>query len=127
MVVHNGVITELVPKGGKPKTANVTILEAGQHVIVPGLINTHHLFYQPLTRAVVGASQSELFEWLKTLYPIWSRPTPDALESGVTTAMASLLLSGCTTTTDHHYVFPPALENAIDIEVRVARRLGMRA
>jgi 8-oxoguanine deaminase len=127
MVVRDGIIAELVPKGGKPKTAIAMIFEAGQHVIVPGLINTHHHFYQTLTRAVPGASQGELFEWLKTLYPIWSRLTPDALESGVTTAMASLLLSGCTTTTDHHYVFPPALENAIDIEVHVARQLGMRA
>ncbi len=127
IVVEGGVIVELVPKGAAPQTPGATIFEAGEHVVLPGLINTHHHFYQTLTRAVPGATQHELFDWLKTLYPIWARLTPDALDSGVTTAMASLLLSGCTTTTDHHYVFPPGLENAIDIEVAVAKRLGMRA
>jgi 8-oxoguanine deaminase len=126
-VVQNGIIAELVPRGGTPKTPDVVIFEAAQHVVLPGLINTHHHFYQTLTRAVAGASQCELFAWLKTLYPIWARLTPDALESGVTTAMASLMLSGCTTTTDHHYVFPPGLENAIDVEVTVAQQIGMRA
>lgn len=127
IVVKGGAIVELVPKGAAPTTPDATIFEAGEHVVLPGLINTHHHFYQTLTRAVPGATQHELFDWLKTLYPLWARLTPDALDSGVTTAMASLLLSGCTTTTDHHYVFPPGLENAIDIEVAVAKRFGMRA
>ena len=127
VVVRDGAILELVPKGGMPKTQGAAIFEAGEHVVLPGLINTHHHFYQTLTRAVPGATDSQLFDWLKTLYPIWARLTPDSLESAVTTAMASLLLSGCTTTTDHHYVFPPGLENAIDIEVALAKRLGMRA
>jgi 8-oxoguanine deaminase len=127
IVANDGVIAELVPNGAMPQTSDAAIFDAGAHVVVPGLINTHHHFYQTLTRAVPGATQHALFDWLKTLYPIWARLTPDALDSGVTTAMASLLLSGCTMTTDHHYVFPPGLENAIDIEVAVAKRLGIRA
>ena len=69
----------------------------------------------------------ELFPWLKALYPVWARLDRPALESAVTVAMAELMLSGCTTTTDHHYVFPKGLEDAIDVEVDVAKRLGMRA
>lgn len=126
VVVRDGIIVELVA-GGKSPTATVTAFDAGNHVVLPGLINTHHHFYQTLTRAVPPATDYELFDWLKTLYPIWARLTPDVLESGVTTAMAALLLSGCTTTTDHHYVFPPGLEHAIDIEVAAAQRLGIRA
>ena len=92
----------------------------------PGLINTHHHFYQTLTRAVPAALDRELFPWLKALYPIWAKMTPEALELAVTVAMAELMLSGCTTTTDHHYVFPNGLENGIDIEVAAAKRLGLR-
>src|SRR5258707_3554353 len=68
----------------------------------------------------------ELFPWLQALYPVWARLTPAALDLGVTVAMSELLLSGCTTTTDHHYVFPAGLEGAVDIEVEVAKRLSVR-
>jgi 8-oxoguanine deaminase len=126
IVVKNGRIVELVPRGGQPATA-AAFLEAGDHVVVPGLINTHHHFYQTLTRALPAALDRELFPWLQALYPVWARLTPKNLELGVTVAMSELLLSGCTTTTDHHYVFPAGLEDAIDIEVAVTKRLGMRA
>ena len=116
----------LVPAGVTPVIDDLTVFEAGQHVILPGLINTHHHFYQTLTRALPAAMDRELFPWLQALYPVWARLTPDALDLGVTVAMAELLLSGCTTTTDHHYVFPAGLEDAVDIEVAVAKRLGMR-
>jgi 8-oxoguanine deaminase len=95
-------------------------------VVLPGLINTNHHFYRTLTRAVPAAMDRELFPWLQALYPVWTRLTPESLELGVTVAMSQLLLSGCTTTTDHHYVFPAVLEEAVDIEVGVAKRLGMR-
>jgi 8-oxoguanine deaminase len=126
IVVQNGRIVELVPKGGQPKTS-AAFFEAGDHVVLPGLINTHHHFYQTLTRALPAALDRELFPWLQALYPVWARLTPEALDLGVTVAMSELLLSGCTTTTDHHYVFPAGLEDAVDIEVAVAQRLGMRA
>ncbi len=94
--------------------------------MLPGLINTHHHFYQTLTRATPAALDRELFPWLTALYPIWARLTPDFFDSAATVALAELLLSGCTTTTDHHYVFPAGLEQAIDIEIAAAGRLGLR-
>ena len=95
-------------------------------MVLPGLINTHHHFYQTLTRALPAALDRELFPWLQALYPVWARLTPESLDLGVTVAMSELLLSGCTTTTDHHYVFPAGLEDAVDIEVAAAKRLGIR-
>ena len=126
VVVQDGRIVELVAAGRKPATPEVKIFDAGEHVALPGLINTHHHFYQTLTRAVPVALDRELFAWLKALYPIWARLTPEALDLAVTVAMAELMLSGCTTTTDHHYVFPAAVADAIDIEVAAASRLGLR-
>ena len=125
IVVKEGIIVELVACGATP-LSDCTIFDASRHVVLPGLINTHHHFYQTLTRATPAALDRELFPWLKALYPIWARLTPDLLDSAVTVALAELLLSGCTTTTDHHYVFPQGLEHAIDIEVAAAQRLGMR-
>ena len=127
VVVRDGRIVELVPSGKTPATADVSVFDASAHVVLPGLINTHHHFYQTLTRALPAAMDRELFPWLQALYPIWARLTPPSLELAVTVAMSELLLSGCTTTTDHHYVFPAGLEEAIDIEVGVTKRLGMRA
>jgi 8-oxoguanine deaminase len=126
VVVKGGKIVELVPAGAAPVTADTAVFDATQHVVLPGLINTHHHFYQTLTRALPAAMDRELFPWLQALYPVWARLTPERLELGVTVAMSELLLSGCTTTTDHHYVFPSGLEDAVDIEVAVAKRLGMR-
>jgi 8-oxoguanine deaminase len=126
IVLQDGRIVELVAAGRSPTAQNVEIFDAGEHVVLPGLINTHHHFYQTLTRAVPAALDRELFPWLQALYPIWARLTPQALDLGMTLAMAELLLSGCTTTTDHHYVFPAGLEDAIDIEVAAAKRLGLR-
>jgi len=126
VVAGDGKIVELVAKGAQPKT-NAAAFEAGAHVVLPGLINTHHHFFQTLTRAVPAALDRELFPWLKALYPIWARMTPEALDLAMTAAMAELMLSGCTTTTDHHYVFPAGLEHGLDIEVAAAQRLGLRA
>ena len=126
VVVKGGRIVELVPAGGTPATADVAVHDASAHVVLPGLINTHHHFYQTLTRALPAALGRELFPWLQALYPVWARLTPESLDLGVSVAMTELLLSGCTTTTDHHYVFPAGLEESVDIEVAVARKLGMR-
>ena len=126
VVVDGGRIVECVPRGAEPATPYKAVFDASRHVVLPGLINTHHHFYQTLTRATPAALDRELFPWLQALYPIWARLTPEALDAAVTVAMAELLLSGCTTTTDHHYVFPAGLETAIDIEIAAARRLGIR-
>ncbi|MBV9563145.1 MAG: 8-oxoguanine deaminase [Bradyrhizobium sp.] len=125
VVIRGGRIVELIPTGGQA-AADAVVFDAAAHVVLPGLINTHHHFYQTLTRALPAAMDRELFPWLKALYPVWARLTPEALELAVTVAMSELLLSGCTMTTDHHYVFPAGLEEAVDIEVAVAQRLGVR-
>ena len=126
VVISGGQIVELVPRGAEPATPGAAVFDAGRHTVLPGLINTHHHFYQTLTRASPAALDRTLFPWLAALYPIWARLTPEALDAAVTVAMAELLLSGCTTTTDHHYVFPAGLESAIDIEVAAAQRVGIR-
>ena len=103
------------------------VFDASAHIVIPGLINTHHHFYQTLTRAWAPVVNVPLFPWLKQLYPVWARLTPRDLELATTVALAELLLSGCTTSADHHYLFPDGMENAIDIEAGVVRELGMRA
>lgn len=127
VVVRDGRIVELVGRGATPATPDAVAFEAGTHVVIPGLINTHHHFFQTLTRALPAALDRELFPWLEALYPVWAKLTPERLELAVTVAMAELMLSGCTTTTDHHYVYPSGLDEGVDIEVGVAKRLGMRA
>ena len=126
IVVQDGRIVELVPRGGRPATPDAAVFDAGAHVVLPGLINTHHHFYQTLTRACPPALDKALFPWLVALYPIWARLTPERLRLAVRVALAELLLSGTTTTSDHHYVFNDALADAIDIEIEEAKALGMR-
>lgn len=126
VVVEEGRIVEKVARGASPTIPVEDTFDAGDHVVLPGLINTHHHFYQTLTRAFPPALNQELFPWLTTLYPVWARLGPDDLALATRVALAELMLSGCTTTTDHHYLFPPGLEDAIDIEILEARKLGMR-
>jgi 8-oxoguanine deaminase len=90
-----------------PKTRTDEVFDAGEHVILPGLINAHHHFYQTLTRACRPALDKALFDWLWALYPIWDRMNPTAFRLACRVAMAELMLSGYTTAVDHHYVFPP--------------------
>ncbi|PTQ12086.1 8-oxoguanine deaminase [Sphingomonas oleivorans] len=126
LVVDGDVIAELVPAGATPAGPVDEVMDASAHVILPGLVNTHHHFYQNMTRAHPAAINKPLFGWLQALYPIWARITPEALELATEMAMIELMLSGVTTTSDHHYLFPAGMEEAIDIQVEVARRLGMR-
>ncbi|HEY6546842.1 MAG TPA: 8-oxoguanine deaminase, partial [Vicinamibacteria bacterium] len=125
IVVQNGRIVELVPKGGQPATP-ASFFEAGDHVVLPGLINTHHHFYQTLTRAHPDAINKELFPWLQALYPIWARLTPDGLRLATRLALTELMLSGVTCSSDHQYVFPAGLEDALDIQADEAKALGVR-
>ena len=127
LVVDGTTIVELVASGATPTLPADEIFDASRHVVLPGLINTHHHFYQTLTRAHPAAIDRELFPWLTALYPLWARLTPDDLRLAVRVALTELLLSGCTTAADHHYLFPDGLENAIDVQVESVRELGMRA
>lgn len=127
IVVESGRIIALVPAGSEPEGPVDQIFQADRHVVLPGLINTHHHFYQTLTRAFPAALDRKLFPWLQALYPVWAGLDEAALRSAAQVAMAELMLSGCTTAVDHHYVFPSGLDQAIDIEIEEAQRLGLRA
>ena len=100
------------------------VVDARGHLVVPGLVNTHHHMYQSLTRAIPGVQDAELFSWLRGLYPIWAGLTPEMVQVSTQVAMAELLLSGCTTSSDHLYIYPNGvrLEDAIE----GAQRIGMR-
>ncbi|TNJ21541.1 8-oxoguanine deaminase [Aeromonas sobria] len=127
LVIENGLISEVLAAGQQPAQPCDQLFDARDHVVLPGLINTHHHFYQTLTRAWGPVVNQPLFPWLKTLYPVWARLTPDALALASKVAMAELLLSGCTLAADHHYLFPRGMEESIDIQVETVRELGMRA
>ncbi len=126
LVVEDGRIAEVVAKGCEPSAPVDAVFDASRHVALPGLVNTHHHFFQTLTRAHPAAINRELFPWLMALYPIWARLKPHQLRVAVRLALTELMLSGCTTAADHHYLFPAGLENAVDIEVEEARALGLR-
>ncbi|EKO3476053.1 8-oxoguanine deaminase [Vibrio fluvialis] len=127
LVIENNRIVELLAQGQMPSTPVDEVFDARELVIIPGLINTHHHFYQTLTRAWAPVVSVPLFPWLKTLYPVWAKLTPKALELASKVALAELLLSGCTTAADHHYLFPTGMDEAIDIQVAAVRDMGMRA
>jgi 8-oxoguanine deaminase len=128
-IPHGGIFIEdnrivsVGPLKELPVTADEVIDVAG-HVVVPGLINTHHHMFQSLTRAVPAAQDAELFGWLRTLYPIWSRLTPEMVRVSTLTAMAELLLSGCTTSSDHLYLYPNGCR--LDDSLAAAAEIGMR-
>ena len=126
VVIEGHQIAELIATGQKPLQPVDAVFDASDHVVLPGLINTHHHFYQTLTRALAPALGKELFDWLKALYPVWAGLDPELLAVATELALAELLLSGCTTTSDHHYLYPPGLEQALDIQVGVASHIGMR-
>jgi 8-oxoguanine deaminase len=121
--VRDGAIEALGPAAELPRSAD-RVVDARGCIVIPGLVNTHHHFYQTLTRAVPGTQDVELFDWLVTLYPIWARLTPAALRSATAVACAELLLSGCTTASDHTYLWPNGCR--VDDEVAVAREIGLR-
>jgi 8-oxoguanine deaminase len=116
-VVQAGISEDL------PQTAD-RVLDLQGYIVLPGLVNTHHHFYQTLTRAVPAAQNANLFNWLKTLYPIWARMTPDDIYISTQTALAELALSGCTTASDHLYLFPNG--SSLDDEIAAAKDIGMR-
>lgn len=125
VIVEGTRIAALVGRGAAPDRIDA-VFDAGRHVVLPGLVNTHHHFFQTLTRAHPVAINKALFPWLTSLYPVWARLKPRHLELAARIALAELLLSGCTTAADHHYLFPHGLEHAVDIEVEAARALGLR-
>ena len=124
LVVCGGRIVARVAAGETPQHDEA--FDARGLVLLPGLVNTHHHFYQTLTRACARALDKPLFPWLQSLYPLWAHLTPSMVEAATELALAELLLSGCTTAADHHYVFNAGIPDAIDRQAAVARRLGVR-
>ncbi len=116
-----------VPAGGVPAGTVDAVFHASEHVVLPGLINTHHHYYQTLTRAVPVALNKALFPWLKSLYPLWSGLTDKMIDVSTQLAANELLLSGCTTSADHHYLYPATLPDALDIQVEALRKVGIRS
>lgn len=123
LFVRDNIIEEIGPMAELPAEAD-EVIDARKMAVLPGLINTHHHFYQTLTRAIPGAQNEELFDWLVRLYPIWGELTEEAVHISTLTAMAEMILSGGTTSSDHLYLYP---NNAtLDAQVRAASEIGMR-
>lgn len=125
VLIENGFIVAVGT--GTPQSIQAdVVIDASDMLVLPGMINTHHHLYQTLTRAVPDVMNSGLFEWLQRLYPRWAGLDDEAIALSTQLGMAELMLSGCTTTTDHHYVFPRRALQGIDVQVQAAQQIGMR-
>jgi cytosine/adenosine deaminase-related metal-dependent hydrolase len=123
LYIEGNRIVAVGPSAELPDTAD-EVLDLRGHLVIPGLVNTHHHMYQSLTRAVPAAQNAELFGWLTSLYRIWAHLTPEMIEVSTLTAMAELLQSGCTTSSDHLYIYPNG--SRLDDSIGAAQRIGMR-
>jgi len=121
--VRGNRIEAIGPAGQLPQQAD-TVLDARNHLVTPGLVNTHHHMFQSLTRALPAVQNAELFGWLRGLYPIWAGLTPEMVRVSTQVAMAELLMSGCTTSSDHLYIYPNGVR--LDDSIDAARETGMR-
>ena len=121
LFARDGWIEQVGPTSDLPDTAD-QVIDCRGSVLIPGLVNTHHHFFQTLTRAM--AQDSELFDWLVELYPVWSRVTPEHVRVSTITALSELALSGCTTAFDHHYFWPNG--STLDDQAEAAREVGIR-
>lgn len=123
LFIRDGWIEMVGVSGELPRAADET-LDLRGHVLLPGLVNSHHHLYQTLTRALPAAQDVDLFHWLRTLYPIWARLTPEAIQVSTQVGLAELALSGCTTACDHLYLFPNGAH--LDDEIEAALPVGLR-
>ncbi|WP_443070104.1 8-oxoguanine deaminase [Sulfitobacter sp.] len=122
ILIRNGVIAEIgsdlpVPEGAK-------VVQAQGCLVTPGLVNTHHHLYQSLTRAVPGGQDALLFGWLRTLYPIWQRFTPEHMHVSAQVGLAELALSGCSLSSDHLYLYPNG--SRLEDTIHAASEIGLR-
>ena len=121
ILAEDGFVVEI---GDGPPPFAEHFENLGGALVTPGLVNTHHHLYQTLTRA--RAQQADLFTWLRELYPVWAGIDAEAEYAAARTGLAELVLGGCTTVFDHHYVFPPGQAGLVEAEIQVARELGVR-
>ena len=119
----DGIIKDIFPSKERNVDAE-QVINASSYLVLPGLINTHHHLFQTLTKAIRLAQNANLFDWLKTLYPIWAKIKPIHLKSSVSIGLSELILSGCTTTSDHLYIFPNGVE--LEDEIEIAKKIGIR-
>jgi 8-oxoguanine deaminase len=123
LFIRDGFIEQVGSSEELPTHAD-EVLDLSGHLVLPGLVNTHHHFYQTLTRVIPAAQDANLFNWLKTLYPIWARMNSDHIWVSTKTALTELALSGCTTASDHLYLFPNG--SKLDDEILAAHEVGLR-
>jgi cytosine/adenosine deaminase-related metal-dependent hydrolase len=123
LLARDGWIEEVGPTSQLPATAD-QVVDLSGHIVLPGLVNTHHHLYQTLTRVVPAAQVAGLFDWLRVLYPIWARMTPDHVRVSTRLGLAELALSGCTTAFDHHYLWPNG--SRVDDQIEGAGPVGIR-
>jgi cytosine/adenosine deaminase-related metal-dependent hydrolase len=121
--IRDNVVEQVGASADLPQTAD-EVIDAAGHVVMPGLVNTHHHMYQSLTRAIPAAQNGELFNWLTNLYPLWAGLTAEMVHVSTLTAMAELILSGCTTSSDHLYIYPNDCK--LDDSIEAAQKIGMR-
>ncbi len=127
VLVRDHRIEAIGPAADLPQEAD-DVIDARGHLVTPGLVNTHHHMFQSLTRAIPQVQDAELFGWLRGLYPIWAGLTPEMVQVSTQVAMAELLMSGCTTSSDHLYIYPngPHGKVRLDDSIEAARQIGMR-
>ena len=123
LFIRDNIIEHVGPTAALPNQAD-RVIDARDKIVLPGLVNTHHHLFQALTRALPRAQDAKLFDWLTTLYPIWAGLSAEAFYTSAKLALCELMLSGCTTASDHHYLYPRDVR--LDDEVRAARELGIR-
>ena len=127
LLIRDGFIEQVLPAGIDTRAIEAQVdevIDARHHLVVPGLVNTHHHMVQCLTRAIPGVQNAELFSWLKGLYPIWAGLTPEMVTVSNQVAMGELLLSGCTTSSDHLYIYPNGVR--LEDSIAAAQTIGMR-
>jgi 8-oxoguanine deaminase len=124
MLLRGPRIEAVGGQGDEPPPADEVLDLKGRHIVLPGLVNTHHHFYQHLTRALPAAQDLNLFGWLQALYPVWARMTPEGVKASAKLCAAELILSGCTTASDHLYIFPNG--SRLDDEIEAVAETGLR-
>jgi cytosine/adenosine deaminase-related metal-dependent hydrolase len=124
LFIRDHVIEQVGPTTELPAEADRVLDLGDRHILLPGLVNTHHHFFQTLTRVVPGAQNSALFDWLSALYPLWQQLTPEAIQLSAQVAAAELIYSGCTTASDHLYLFPNGC--TLDDEIEAVQAIGLR-
>ena len=122
ILLKNGIIEDIGILDSKIQVDE--IIDGKNKIVLPGLVNTHHHLFQTLTKSVKSSQDSSLFDWLKTLYPIWANINPEQLKSAVKIGLSELILSGCTTSSDHLYIYPNGIQ--LEDEIEVAKEIGIR-